>query len=224
MYRMLPVPPSSRVLELCFGAPPILSGPNWPGECVACCLDAAFPDSGIGCVSDIVRADHRQDLPFAPASFDLVVCHRSLDVLIAHDRTLVDTRVLSTFIRRASITLKREGVFAICSGNVRTVGPRTDSSDDASRAMVSLSIGEWQSAIEQSGLRRAQSCSLLPSADDPRRLINTDRRLSRRGFRRELQAVKPSLSWSGVLLRMAVVELALDRHREASLLAWGHRS
>jgi len=234
MYRVLPAPVRNRVLEICFKTPPILAGFSWPGErAVACHLQRGVAKSTCENLNaadlGICVADYQRELPFPPASFDLVICHRSLDRLAAEDDSFRDPRALEAFIARASNVLAAGGILAVCATNATAItrwrrrwGRHKSSISDL--AAGSLSPAGWRKLLMRSGLQRTQSFMVLPDADAPLRLVNTDTDLSRIGFRREIESIRASLSFPGYLLRRALVEMSLYRHLEESVLAWGHRS
>lgn len=233
MYRVLPIPAPNRALELCFNTPSILSDSSWPGEyALACDLypGVARGSAGVHRATDerVCVADYRRDLPFAAASFDIVICHQSLERLAAEDGSMRDPRILASFIRRISNVLVQDGILALCVTNATMLARwkrrwRKGNADDGV-ARGSLSIDGWRTLLTSSGFQRIQSFSVLPDADAPLRLINTDSDLSRIGFRREIESVRSSLSFPAYLLRRALVETSLFRYRQPSVLAWGHRS
>lgn len=233
MYRVLPSPVRNRVLELCFNTPSILSGFSWPGECALACelyRGAANAPAGVHRAGNerVCVADYRRDLPFAAASFDLVICHQSLERLAAEDSAMRDPRILTSFIRRVSNVLVENGILAVCVTNATTLarwkGRWRHGNAHERVAKATLSINGWRTLLSSSGFRDVQSFSILPDANAPLRLINTDSDLSRIGFRREIEAARGSLSFTAYLLRRALVEMSLFRHLQASVLAWGHRS
>lgn len=228
MYRVLPSPPRNRVLELCFDSPSILAGFAWPGESATVCelhrSDGNAADHRVG--RDCV-VDYRGDLPFPADSFDLVICHKGLDRLAAADPAMRDPSALAAFIRRVSAVLVQGGVLAVCVENTTVLSrwrrasrrPERGSADGAA-----LSTEGWRGLLASGGLQRTQAFTVLPTADAPLRLINTDADLSRIGFRRELESFRRSLSLPGYAARSALVAMSLYRHWELALLAWGLRA
>jgi SAM-dependent methyltransferase len=228
MYRILPSPARNRVLELCFDTPSILAGFSWPGEyAIACELypggtEHASRSNGRDCI-----ADYRRDLPFSPRSFDLVICHQSLDRLAATDQSMRNPSALAGFVRRISTVLVEGGVLALCVQNTTALTRWSDASMKRVRGNsggIALSTEGWRRLLVNSGLQRIQTFTVLPAGDAPLRLINTDTDLSRLGFRRELESIRGSISLAGYVARSTLVAMSLYRHWERAILAWGHRS
>ena len=233
MYRMLPVPNGSRALELCFDAQAVLAGFEWPGECAAICAlrhPGTRATHALATPADgrIFVADCRAPLPFRTGSFDLVFCHRGLDRLVASDPEIGSDDGLRRFVARTADVLADNGVLALCVTNtsaasrlIATMVARRDSSRGT--AGPGRSIGRWRALLQTAGLHDVQAFTVVPAADAPLRLINTEPDLSRIGFRREIESIRSALSGPAYLLRIAAAKLGLQRWLEPSLLVWGVR-
>jgi SAM-dependent methyltransferase len=219
-----------RVLELTVGSLGV--GEELPrvGDPLVTCLLAVESDSALGLTSRNGRlcvADFRRDLPFAEHSFDLVFMHRTIDLLVERYPKLASRHAITQLAGRIRRVLVPGGAFAGCVANrtstIRWQYP-TLYSADRHRTPAMFSIGSCRTFLRRSGFEKIETFNILPTADQPLRLINTERVLSRMAFRRELQAMRPSLSSPSYVARRLVVELALNRFLEESIFFWGYKT
>jgi SAM-dependent methyltransferase len=233
MYRVPSPPRRTRMLELCFGAPSILTGFSWPGEFAVTCVlqNGSLPVStetlGNAEHAQCV-ADYRKALPFAARSFDLVIVHESLDRLIGADHALENAQATIELIGRIRDVLVDDGVLAGSVGNRASFSRwgnlfKTSHAEGDASPAATFTIRSCRDVLARSGFSSVQTFNVLPGAQSPSRLINTDADLSRLGFRRELEAIRPSLSLPGYVARRTLVELALNRFFEESIFFWGRR-
>jgi hypothetical protein len=199
MYRLPLAAGRRRVLELRFDAAPVLA--------------------------DAVEAqvtDAEAPLPFDAASFDLVVLHETLDRLAAAG-ALAHRDAAVAFVERVGRLIAAGGSVAGCVENRSALAragrpPHADGGRGAT-----FSLRRCRAMLVRAGYRDVQLFSVLPHAGSPLRLINADADLSRIGFRRELDAIRASLGALAYAARRLAVELALNRHREQSILFWARR-
>jgi len=221
------------MLELCFGAPSIFAGFIWPGELgVTCVLQGESLDKSHELLANTEHprciADYRKPLPFAARSFDIVILHETIDRLINADHEMKDADVMLRFISRIREILADGGVLAGCFANRTGISRwgnvlRTQYAESNASKQGAFTVGSCRELLGRSGFSRVQTYNVVPDAMSPSRLINTDADLSRLGFRRELEAARPSLSLLGYLARRTLVELALNRYLEDSIMFWGCR-
>ena len=232
MYRLPTVPPRNRLLELCFAAPSIMTGYAWPGERVVTChlrargyevhAAAAAPAEYQVCI-----ADHSVELPFADGSFDLVIFHRGLGFLLDLVPAMRSRGALTTLFRRVARVLSPGGVFAVSARNA-TLLTRWKRSMQApgqpdSSGSRGLSIKACRNLFAAGQFQDIETFNVLPHRESPLRLVNTETPLTRVGFRRELQSNRSALSLPAYATRRVVVEFALNRHLEESIIGWGRR-
>lgn len=229
MYRLLAPPLGGRTLEVCFGAPPVLADPDWRGEHVAAMLRAPTPRSADAGDAGTRFADLQWQSPMpAGGDFDLVVLHRTLDHLASAHATARETAALETLFRSLSKVLAPGGILVVTVANGTWLSRwrkarRPGVSNGTSHCSARLSWRRLRRLFAAGGFVRVQSYNVLPDADAPLRLVNTDADLSRVGFRRELTFMRSSLPLASYLLRRVVAELALNREIEDWLLTWGAR-
>ena len=226
MYRLLAPPSGGRTMEVCFDSAPNLAAPDWRGEHVAWMVKAATPYHG-------TRASgHYADPQWLPAMpeghFDLIVLHRTLDRLAAADAAACDTGALEGLFRLLYDRLVQGGILVVTVANgawlsrLRRGRPAGEPKGKRDCG-VQLSWRSLQRLFAAAGFVKVHSYNVLPDADAPLRLVDTDADLSRVGFRRELAFMRSSLPLRAYLLRRVAAELALNRHFEDWLLTSGAR-
>jgi SAM-dependent methyltransferase len=216
-----------RVLEIAM-SPSVIDTAAKPSDLTVTCLlrpstasKLPHDTGGWTCV-----ADFRKDLPFRDHSFDLVHMHRTLDLLVDNRACQTSQRALSELALQIRRVLAPGGVFTGSVANrtswsrwrykKRTAGPQW--------APATFSIRSCRTFLARSGFENIEIFNVLPTADSPIRLINTDRHLSRIGFRRELEATRASMTWPSYLPRRVLVELSLNRFLEESIFFWAYRA
>jgi hypothetical protein len=230
MYRLLAPSSGARTLEVCFGAPPILAADDWRGEHAVVALGAPTRSPADRGAEARTRSAHVQwqwQMP-EPGAFDLVVLHRTLDRLASVHSSACDTAALEALFASLSTLLVPRGVLVVTVANGGRlarwrIAHRGGTSKDTGNGGARLSWARLRRLFAAGGFVDVQSYNVLPDADAPLRLVNTDADLSRVGFRRELAFMQSSLPLPSYLLRRAITEVALNRHIEHSLLASGAR-
>jgi len=222
-----------RILELCFGTQSLFDdGTSTAGDLAITCflgrssLPARRGPTAVGSLFACI-ADYRQRLPFAAGSFELVFIHDGLDRLVCADSHLRRREGLVELLARIGDVVVPGGVFVASAGNRSwpsrwkrlAFGTRTE----AALAPTAFSVYSCRDLLERCGFSGVQVFNVVPSHHSPLRLINTDADLSRVGFRRELETIRPYLAWPRYLARRVLVELSLNRFLEESLLFWGHK-
>jgi len=229
MYR-IPIPShGGRVLQLCAGSERLFEESPATGESIVTCFLAApsmradLPATGKGLVC---AADFRKELPFADHAFDLVFMHGSLDLLVDRHPELGSADAMTGLAARIRRVLTPGGAFTGSVSN-RTSKRRwrylIRGNPNLRRTTAPFSILSCRKFLARSGFEDIEIFNVLPTADSPMRLINTARDLSRIGFRRELQAIQPSLAWPSYIARRLMVELTLNRFFEESIFFWAYK-
>jgi hypothetical protein len=186
LYRLLDPPPPCRTLELCWNRAPLQ--PGAPEQSVA-----------------IDLSKDRDASALAAASFDLVVLHRTLD-----DARAPQAQVLLT---EAAQLLRAGGIVAGCVDNAASLW--SIAARWTRRARHAAPAREGAAGLDEPGLRDALSTAgfvdprvfaLLPDADAPLRLVETDAAVFRAVLRRALSASPASPS-------LAVRRIALETGR-----------
>ena len=223
LYRIPSPSGRQRVLEICCGRPPVLPGEPWKGErAVTCILDGTPAATTRAPGSAQVRADPRA-LPFAPASFELVMLHETLDGLQRADASWRSPAALDGLLRRLAELLTPGGVVAGCVANGSGFGRWLRGMRGSASPGGSFTIGSCKALLQRAGLEHVRVFTLIPDSSAPLSIVSTDRDLSRRAFLRELEIVRPALGLPGYVARRLFAGLALNRYLEGSLFFWGRR-
>jgi hypothetical protein len=177
----------------------------------------------------ICCAEYDKDLPFAPASFDLVILHQTLDDLITAQRGQGRTFAVVEFLLRVNKVLATGGVLAgaVCNRTgirhnlsllLRLLTRRLNNAP-----VATFSLKSSRETLERAGFGSIAVFNLLPNAESPLNLINTDAAISRLTFKKELESNRSVLSIRSYLARRLVAELALNRFLEQSIFFWGYK-
>ena len=207
MYRIPTAPAPDRVLELVGGAECVLEGFAWPGA-------AAVTMSLSRVATDLSGTSGSGRLPFDSGSFDRVIAHRGF----GSGADAVTPREVFRVLGSAGIF-----AFTACNASVAAWVRSARPTAGVNASRPSHDAHGCRTLLRGAGFRDIAVFTVVPHVDAPLRLIDTSARLSRVGFRRELEATRARLSAPAYLLRRAIAELALNRFLEGSLVAWGRK-
>jgi SAM-dependent methyltransferase len=232
LYRFPTAPNGGRTLELYHAGKPLLSGGDWPGAAPSYCrigieLENSGHESAIGTEDGHRFAGIDIARRYAPASFDLVVLHRTLDELASVDASDGKSFEPSVLLKNILTVMAPGGVLAGCVNNrwainslMRQIrGPATGGIRAQSPGIFSLR--SLRTLLTVSGYSDIRLFTLLPDSSAPFKLIDTDPAISRAAFRHELQIMRRYMRLGpSYFLRRAAVELGLNRHVEQSIFFW----
>src|SRR5262245_356024 len=108
LYRVPTSPRRNRALELCCNRAPAFAGHSWPGESYITCTLQASSAALAGCSAGPRHgcvAHYDRELPFSPASFDVVILHQTLDDLITAERQRGGAFAIAPFLGRVQEVL-----------------------------------------------------------------------------------------------------------------------
>jgi SAM-dependent methyltransferase len=230
MYRIPTAPNSKRTLELFHTSAPLLANVAWPSENVVCSVGVVAAgevqklSSGVG----MHHVNYLEPLPFADGSFDLVIVHRTLDDLAnsaRHGGLAFDPLKLLSDIARVLVP---GGLIAGCADNragIKAIVGRakallTGTKGSASIAHFTLpGLGKILTDANFYDVRRF---SVLPSCENPLRLVEVDPFVSKPAFRREIEIARHTYSTTAYLARRLAVELGLYPFLEESIFLWAY--
>jgi len=226
MFGISMPPYGSRVLELAM-SPGLLDPEQNRSELRVTCLLRPMLKSALQPGTDgwTCITDFRKELPFGDRSFDLVLMHGTLDLLVDDEACRASPRELNELAQRIYRVLTPGGAFtgSVANRTSRSRWPYLRRTTDPHRASATFSIGSCRKFLARAGFQDIVIFNVLPSADSPIRLLNSERRLSRIGFRRELEVIRGSITWPHYLARRVLVELSLNRYFEESIFFWAYR-
>ena len=172
------------------------------------------------------QASYNEPLPFAAASFNLVILHHTLDDLATAFPQRRPRQVAAEWLGRIAPILAPGGVVAGCGRNGSIPhcwswwrGGTTSGFSE----VAALGVHSCQSVLLGAGFRDVQVSNLWPDPQAPSSIAAVETEASRRAFRYALESSRASLSRSGYLVRRVVVELTLNRFLEQHLFYWGYR-
>lgn len=212
------------VLELKLDDEPWITDDTWPAAEVVRCRLTTDSDTCRKSLSRTVSlldcdASVGEELPFKPDYFDVVFLHFTLDGLASHfcasHRQPMTTE---TWLRRIRKILKPGGLVVGCTAN-RT----SPKSWLGGVSCPPLGVHNAANVLKKCGFCDATVFNLLEDAANPRTIVSVATALSRRGFGRELESSRASLTSIGYLIRRAFVGLALNRFFERTLLFWASK-
>lgn len=228
LYQIPTAPAPNRVLEVCCGRPPVFLNSVWEGSSLAVCH--VGPVKSNADASNLHQIEIGEAFPFAPASFDLIILHKTVDDVTAHASSSSTEFDSDSFLVAICQLLAPHGVVAGCA----TSGNRLNSL--RRRIRLPRAIGSmhdnhscftsegWHEFLQRGGLIDIKVFIVLPHWDSPLRLIENDSAVSRRAFLNELEATRPAISRPSYLLRRMIAQLGLYRYLEDSIFFWGHRA
>ena len=233
MYQ-IPTPRrlNPRILDLHVAPQRCVIDANWPATRILSCRLAGHPSpdgeldpSAEGIVECTAGID--AILPFPSAAFDLVILHYTLDELAAMRPKERPAAVAEQLLRRVVGVLDKGGLVAGCTRNasiLQGLGGRQRLSASANDVGQSIfTPAACERALDRAGLGDIAVFSVLPVSDDPRVLVSTKARASRRAFRHQLERNRDALSPADYLVRRVITELALNRLIEQDLFFFGYR-
>jgi hypothetical protein len=225
LYRLPTAPDPQRTLELCCDRRPVVVAGRAAEEDRVCCVigaaDAATWDETA--VHWLPQSGPITSLPLASRSFDLVVLHRTLDDLEARvqDSPRFDAR---GFLSNVVEMLVPGGLIAGCvqnTGSFRSIARRWAQAlhlRGRGDGQGHYSLNQLRGMLEEAGLSNVRTFSLLPNADAPLRLIDTDAKVAELVFRQDLDAARASMSMLSFLVKRASLTLGLHRRFQADCI------
>jgi hypothetical protein len=225
LYRLPTAPEPRRTLELCCDRRPVVVSGRAAGEDHVCCVigaaDAATFDEAA--VHWLPPSGPITTLPLAPRSFDIVVLHRTLDDLQAHvqDSPRFEAR---EFLSNVVELVVPGGLIAGCvqnTGSFRSIARRWAQAlylRGGGDGQGHYSPNQLRGMLEEAGLANVRTFSLLPNADAPLRLIDTDAKVAELVFRQDLDAGRASMSMLSFLVKRASLALGLHRRFQAECI------
>ena len=234
LYRIPTAPNTNRTLELYHAREPLLADFAWPGAgSISCRLDTDDPSGNPAAQAhvsgDLRRANYQTPLPFAAASFDLVILHRTLDELAVSSRQNGSTFSAQALLKDIARVLVPGGLVAGCVDNrtglksvVRSAKHLLNRSA-GKLPLAHFTLRSVRDLLVATNLAEVRTFSLLPNCASPLRLVDADATLSRIAFRHELQVARHSWSAVGYLVRRCVVELGLFPILEESIFFWAYK-
>jgi hypothetical protein len=230
IYRIPTTADTQRVLELHVGEHGPVVDATWPATSVVSCRlvdDAMAPSaSTVGIEPGFQSCDcgWAAPLPFPPGSFDMVVLHFTLDDLAAAAGSRGTAAGVDEWLRRVAQVLRPGGIVAGCAANATSPAARRGRGAGARRGgRPTMSVLTCAEVLGSAGFVGIQVFNLIPDAAEPRAIVASDRVMSRRAFAHEIQSVRESLGFAGLLVRRAMLRLSLHRLVEPAMFYWGTR-
>ena len=91
------------------------------------------------------------------------------------------------------------------------------------RRQAPMSVLSCARVLGRAGFADVQVFNLIPDAAEPRAIVATESRMSRRAFAHEIQSARESMGLAGYLVRRAMLQLSIHRLIEPVLFYWGIR-
>ena len=232
LYRIPTAPNNKRTLELSHSNVPLLTGFTWPTESVVCWLGSiptSIASEKVASNADVQHMNYLDPLPFAAGSFDLVILHRTLDDLATsarQSRVRFDAPALVNNIARV---LAPGGLIAGCVDNRASIKLLTRwargivSGEGLGASMGHFTLRSLSKLLTHAGFNEIRQFTLLPSCQNPLRLIDIDPVVSKVAFRREIESARDAYSSAAHLGRRVAVELGLYPHLEESIFFWAYK-
>lgn len=228
LYRIPTGPTRDRTLHIGAGDLPPIIDDRWRARGgVTCGLVVDGPLRSAhdgGARGDLPLVPKEGPLPFADGDFDRIILHGTLDALLAGTKGAARMALGRLFMAEVLRVLAPGGVVAGTFDNSTSPYHLRANLRGGSAAGARVSARSARGILAQFGLGDVKVFSLLPEADAPLRLVDTEGGVARLVFRRELQASRGSLSSIGFLLRWLVVELRLSTSLEKSVFFWGRKA
>lgn len=243
LYRIPPVAPSGRTLEVCMEGQSILSKvADWPGEersiCVLHQANTTLPDEHFDGSASNVTVHHATlhgDLPFGKNTFDLIILHGTLDqlpLLAEPDNPISSAEKL---IARLTALLGSEGILAGCVQNrssiknsLRRVAwlfkkPAGPAGTPRPRNWPLSALSCYRVA-ERGGLVNIKMFGLVPNRDAPIKAFQIEPKISRSIAKRQLFGLKPPLvSRPHYAIRRLLAETGVGHLVDESIFFWGKK-
>lgn len=228
----VPTPPGrGAVLELHTSDGGRVVDDQWPADVLVSCRLASTVSHPWSVSASKARphtcdASYDEPLPFAPGSFDMVILHRTLDGLASACRQRRPRQVADDWLRQVASTLRPGGLVVGCCRNrtsPRSWFSRSGAASSSVAQVTALSVASCGKALLKAGFCKPRVFNLLPDSENPRSLAAVEASTSKRAFRHALDATRGSVNLPGYLVRLLVVELALNRFVEENVFFWGYK-
>lgn len=229
----IPTPPgSAAALELHLSDAGRVMDDQWPADLLVSCrltseVSRPWHVADIKAKRHDCETSYHEPLPFAPASFDVVLLHHTLDGLASVFRQARPLEIADEWLRQVASILRPGGLVVGCGLNRSSPGRwlrhHGAGSGTAAAEISALSVLSCPTALLQAGFCNPQVFNLLPDSSAPRSITSVEADASKRSFRHALDATRESLNLPAYLVRKLLVELSLNRFLESTLFFWGYK-